>query len=556
VRLWPRKQVYVDDLPKTHDLRFAALFVLLFVGLLAALYAVGFFVAGDRLARGTSVAGVEIGGMREDEARARLQAELVPRLSAPVTVTAAGKTFTIDGDRAGISLDVDATVQRGLGNSRWDPTHMLDVVMGGAEIAPVIDTDQMRLDRVLARIADAVEVAPVDSRVAFPGGRPAVAEGHDGRRLDLAAAADRLETSVLNGDDEVDLPVVAVRADVGANQARRFAAGPAARAVSGPIRVRIADVTRTIGVGVFAPALRTESDDGKLALTADDAVLRSRSRGILASLPHHPSNARIMFRNGRPVVVPSVSGVTVAAADWSAAVLSAAQRVGDRRIAQTRVTPDVPAFTTFDARRLKIDRRLASVTVPIGSGVDVSAARAAARRLDGAVLRPRDDFSFLSRVGARDQAAATVVASAVYDAAFRAGMENIYRSAPTVAVVGAEPGLDASVATSVELAWVNQTPYGVYVRAVVSGGRRPALTVALWGHPYWTVQVESSGRYNVVRPGTIHLAAQGCHPRRGVAGFDVDVSRTMTRPGEKARVDRTHSHYVPLDAISCGGRAR
>jgi vancomycin resistance protein YoaR len=554
MRLWPRKQVYVDDLPRTHDLRFAALFMVLFLGLLAALYAVGFFVAGDRLARGASVAGVDIGGMREDDARTRLEAELIPRLSQPITATALGKTFTIDGRQAGFSLDIDATLRRGLGDSRWDPRHMFDVVMGGEAIDPVIDTDQPRLVRVLSRVARAIEVKPVDSRVAFPGGRPQVAEGHDGVQLDFNAAAAALQAALLSGERDVALPVVSVRADVGGNEARRFAAGAAARAVSGPVRIRVADVVRAVGIGVFAPALRTESANGRLALTIDAGVLRGRSRAVLASLPHHPSNARITFRDGHPVVVPSISGVSVAPADWSAAVLSAAQRQGDHRIAQARVTPDVPSFTSFDARRLKIDQRLATVTVPIGAGVDFSAAVSAARRLDGTLLRPRDDFSFLSRVGARDQAAAAVVASAAYDAAFRAGMENIYRSAPSVAVAGAEPGLDATIAPGTELAWVNQTPYGVYIRAVVSSSPQPTLTVAFWGHPFWTVRVESSGRYNVVPAGTLHLSGAGCQPRRGVDGFDVDVCRTLTRSGQQPRTDRTHSHYVPLDAISCAGR--
>ena len=329
MRLWPRRQVYVDDLPRTHDIRFAALFLVLVVVLFGALYTVGFFVAGDRLARGASVAGVDVGGMRADEARAHLQDELVPRLTEPVKATVLGKSFVLDGERAGISFDIDATLQRGLGSSRWDPTHMLDVVMGGEEIDPVVDIDETRLNRVLARVATAVEVAPIDAKVAFPGGQPTVTDGHDGVQLDVAAAADALREAVLAGDKEVALPVASVPADVGTDEARRFVDGAAARAVSGPVRVKIADVTRTVGIGVFAPALRAESEAGRLVLTVDQGVLAQRSRAIFATLPHHPVNAKIIFRSGRPSVVPSTSGVSVAPADWSKAVLVAV--AGPRR---------------------------------------------------------------------------------------------------------------------------------------------------------------------------------------------------------------------------------
>jgi vancomycin resistance protein YoaR len=554
MRLWPRKQVYVDDLPKTHDLRFAVLFLLLFGCLLGALYAVGFFVAGDRLARGSTVAGVDIGGMREPEARAKLEDELVPRLSQPVKATALGKTFTVDGERAGISFDVDATVHRGLGSSHWDPQHMLDVVLGGEAIDPVVDVDSARLNHFLGRIAAAVAVDPVDSRVTFPGGRPTVTLGHDGTRLDFAAAADALQDAILSGQRKVDLPVVSAPADISADEARAFAAGAAARAVSGPVRIRVADVTRTVGVGVFAPALRTSASGGRLTLTADATRLRHRSARILASLPHHPANARIAFRNGRPVVVPSRDGVGVTPADWAAAVLRAVSGHGAARVARAKVVPDTPRFATGDARRLRVDQRLASVTLPIRSGVDVAALRRAAARLNGSLLRPGDDFSFLARVGARDTVASTLLASAAYSAAFHAGMENIFRTSPNASVIGAAPGLDASVGPGVELAWVNHTPYGAYVRAVVSGGKRPEVTVALWGHRFWTVSVDSTPRYNVVRPQTQRLTGASCRPRRGIAGFDIDVSRTLSRPGQKARTEHTHSHYHPVDAIVCRGR--
>jgi vancomycin resistance protein YoaR len=552
MRLWPRKQVYVDDLPRTHDLRFAALFLLLFAALLGALYTVGFFIAGDRLARGASVAGVDVGGMRKDEARAQLEGELVPRLSKPIKVTAMGKTFTIDGDRTGIAFDIDATLDRGLGSSRWDPTHMLDVVMGGHAIDPVVDVDDARLDRLLERVAAAVQVAPVNSRVAFPGGRPTVTVGHDGSQLDFEASASTLQDAILAGDREVALPVESVPADVSADEARTFADRAAARAVSAPGRIKIADVTRTVGVGVFAPALRTSADGGALALSVDEKLLSHRSARIFASLPHHPTNARVSFRNGRPAIVPSRAGVSVPPADWAAAVLKAVEGRGANRVATASVTPDMPAFSTVEARHLKIDQRLATATVRVASGVDPGAVRAAAARLDGYVLRPSDDFSFLSRVGARDAAASSLVASAAYDAAFRAGMENIFRTAPHTSLIGGEPGLDAAIAPGVELAWVNHTPYGVYVRVVVSGGDRPEVTVALWGHPFWSVSVDSSGRYNVVQPGTHRLSGGQCQPRRGVAGYDIDVSRTLTRSGVAARSEHTHSHYDPVDAIVCG----
>jgi vancomycin resistance protein YoaR len=232
-------------------------------------------------------------------------------------------------------------------------------------------------------------------------------------------------------------------------------------------------------------------------------------------------------------------------------VLRAAQARGDGRTLRVRVTPAPPAFSTSDARRLRIHQRLATVTLPVASA-SPAGTRRAVRRLDGTLVRPNADFSLVRRIGSADDAAHAVVASAVYDAAFRAGMGRIARSAPRTSVVGSAPGLDATVRPDVDLAWVNETPYGVYVRAITTKVRgRPAVKVSLWGHRYWTVHVTTSGRYNVVSPHTVRESGPGCRARRGVSGFDVDVSRRITRTGERARVERTHSHYEPLDAIVC-----
>jgi vancomycin resistance protein YoaR len=342
-----------------------------------------------------------------------------------------------------------------------------------------------------------------------------------------------------------------VTPDVTSDEARAFVDNVAAAATSEPVRIRVADVVRVLPPRVFAPALRVKVADGDLALAVDSETLRARSAAVFDSLPHHPSNARIAFRDGRPVVVRSTSGVSVTRSDWAAAVLRAVSSRGADRVARARVTPDPPSFSTADARRLRIDERLATVTLPVPPRA-VDAVRTAAARLDGALVKPNGDFSFLRRVGVPDGGAEALTPTAVYSAAFDAGMGHIARTAPRSSVVGSDPGLDALVAGDADLAWVDETPYGVYVRATTSHGPGgETLTVSLWGHRYWSVTVSSSGRYNVVRPKTTRDSGRDCRPRRGVAGFDVDVSRRMAHASGAQRVERTHSHYEPVDAIVC-----
>ncbi|MEJ7690679.1 MAG: peptidoglycan binding domain-containing protein [Nocardioidaceae bacterium] len=196
MRLWPRRKVYVDDLPKTHDLRFATAFLLGFVVLVASLYGVGYFLAGDRLPAGTRVAGVDVGGMRAGEARTVLQSELVPRIGRPVKATVAGFEFELDPQESGLTLDIDATIDEALGGGPWDPRHMLQVVTGGGDVTPVVVVDAAEMRAALERIQRRVKRAPVDAKVTFPGGLPQVRYAEVGRALSFGASASRASRGV------------------------------------------------------------------------------------------------------------------------------------------------------------------------------------------------------------------------------------------------------------------------------------------------------------------------------------------------------------------------
>src|SRR5690606_3993715 len=82
------------------------------VAALGVAYGVLYFVAGDSLARGATVAGIDVGGMTPSEAEATLAEQLPGVVDAPVHLTMAdGETsFEIVPSEAGLTIDVPATV--------------------------------------------------------------------------------------------------------------------------------------------------------------------------------------------------------------------------------------------------------------------------------------------------------------------------------------------------------------------------------------------------------------------------------------------------------------
>src|SRR3954465_15191840 len=102
---------------KRAPLILSGLLVLLLIGGSLALYS---YDAGrdDLIAKGVSVAGIDVGGMRRAEATNLVQRRLAAPLDPPIRVRAGGHAFRLAVERAGITTDVGGMVAEAVSASR------------------------------------------------------------------------------------------------------------------------------------------------------------------------------------------------------------------------------------------------------------------------------------------------------------------------------------------------------------------------------------------------------------------------------------------------------
>src|ERR671939_679035 len=91
--------------------------VVLVVGGGAAAYALD-RARSDELAHGVRIAGIDVGGMTTDEARAILERRIVPRVGRPVVVVDGTRRFTLTTDQAELHVDVARMVRTAHERSR------------------------------------------------------------------------------------------------------------------------------------------------------------------------------------------------------------------------------------------------------------------------------------------------------------------------------------------------------------------------------------------------------------------------------------------------------
>ena len=545
--------------------------------LLVGLYAAAAALVGGQLAAGTRVADVSVGGLAPSEATRLLREELRPRATRPIAVTVDGRDATLDPARAGLGLDVEATVERAAGGSLLDPRTLWDAFFGGDLVAPVVRVDQQRLIAALRGLDRRTGTDSVEPRVTFDEGEPVVRRPRGGARLDVGRAAAAVRAAWLVDDGPVELPVTQSTPAVGAAALRAAMRETVRPLVSAPITLRLPDRDVRLTPDRYAPAVTVEVVDGRLATVVDEPQLVRRIGTIVRSAQQLPRPASVRLVDGRPRIVPARAGVQVGPQAFARAVLSAAGPERDRT-ARVRGTPSRPAFTTADARDLGIDRVVGSFTTsyPHAAYRNTNIGRAA-QLINGTVLRPGETFSLNDTVGERTAANGFVkgfiisggvyaedlgggvsqVATTLFNAAFFAGLEDVEHKPHSFYIDRYPVGREATVAWPyVDLAFRNDTDHGVLVQTYIRPSRPGGtgeMHARIWSTRTWDIRSRTSGRYDLTAPGTQVIRGAGCVPTSGYGGFDVDVHRDFYRPGSNRRVrtELFHTTYVPLDTVIC-----
>ena len=181
-------------------------FILLAVALAVMIFgSVGVYAydaGNDEIAEGITAAGIDIGGLTEEEAREKLTRELAYDIERPVKVKARGRTFTLKPEDAKIRTNVDAMVERAVERSRDGNviSRTMRQITGGEvhEDIPVrITFSKPAVKALVKRVARKTEQPARDASVSFSGGGIQPVAGRNGRRIDAGRLQGQIEAALV-----------------------------------------------------------------------------------------------------------------------------------------------------------------------------------------------------------------------------------------------------------------------------------------------------------------------------------------------------------------------
>ena len=203
---------------------FVGALVVALLGLAVAAYAYD-HSRRDVIAKGVSIAGVDVGGLRPAAAQAKVSAALLAPLDRPIEVRYGAHVWHLSGRAAGVTVDTAALVSQALAVSRQGDifARVARDLTGGAvhrDIPMRISYSHAAVRRLTARVRARVNRAAVDASVTPAAGGLREVSGHDGLWVDGTALAVGVERALTQGSAPrtIEVPTRVVRPRVGTAQ--------------------------------------------------------------------------------------------------------------------------------------------------------------------------------------------------------------------------------------------------------------------------------------------------------------------------------------------------
>ncbi|MEW2086593.1 VanW family protein [Streptomyces sp. NPDC005283] len=546
---------------------------------LGGLYVAG-LVAGDDIAEGTKVRGVDIGGMDRAEAQHVLNRKLGPLFAAPVALKIGDRTEMADPGALGLSLDTATTVDHAA-SAGSDPVTAIGRLFasGGRDVEPAVRVHAHQSRAGINRIAAATERQARDGSIAFDKGRAMAVPPVTG----VAVIADKALAAIRDGylrttphPAPVVMPVRQTQPHIGPQETERAMKEFAQPAMSGPVTVTLADkriavAPATLGRHLTMKPLgrnRLVPNLDSKGLFADPAVsrpVRDASQG--------PRDAVLRLDGEDRVVVSQDSSVGrhVTAKAFGQAVVPLLTRSGPARTGEIASAEVQPKLTSAAVQRLGIKEKVSSFTVafPAAPYRSTNIGRAV-ELINGSVVLPGQEWSLNRTVGERTKdngfvdgiminngqyvkspgGGVSAVATTMYNAIFFAGVKPVEHGAHSFYIERYPEGREATVAWgTLDLRWINDSGHAIYIKAESTD---TSVTITFLGtKKYDEIRATKGPRTNITPPGTRTGSGPQCEVQSPLEGFDVSVGRVFVQGGREIKSEDFKTHYTPRDKVTC-----
>jgi vancomycin resistance protein YoaR len=546
---------------------------------------------------GVTVGGMHVGGMTSERALAELRPVYESRMERPLRVDFAGTVRQERLEELGATLSVQSAVDAAFSVGRSDGWReqlvaQLDAFLNGYLVdAPAINLDRAKLRDYVSAAAAEVDRPVRDAQLEIKDDLSLhVTSSVIGRKMDVDAGVQAMQTAILGGAASVNLPVLETQpkrtdADIAT------AVGDLTALLSGPARLEFQGREWGLSAMEIRDLITVGERPGSsvLVVSLRDEPLKKMVDGIAGEIDQKKVDARFDWNGGDLKMLRPGQDGRMVDRDRALGALVAAMK-GEQRVVALPVEVTRAAGDSIDPKQLGITEQIEfGRTALSGSAEKVHNVKLATSRLNGVLLAPGATFSFNEELGpttlksgfqtgfaisVNDGQMQTIpsvaggicqVATTLLHAVFWAGyqIEQRYPHLYWIPNYGQPPrgmvGLDATVDDPyLDFKFTNNTDNFLLIQ---SRAENNVVEFALYGQkPNWKVEVEGPIITDVVKADpkmVIEYEPSWLESRRvqveaAQDGMKVRIIRRVTSGGE-VRTLELKSDYRPSRNVTLVG---
>lgn len=559
-----------------------------------------------RFYSGVRVWGVDLSGLKPEEAGLALSTAFNYPQSSAFTFTDGDQTWTATPAQLGVTFDLPATLLAAYrvgrsGNILADLQAQWEAWYFGAQMAPLVAYDESRAQAYFNAMAGEVFLPTLEAILQANGTEVTTTPGQIGRQLDVAAMTEAVRPALYSLTSAelpllfVETPPLVLDASAQAAAAQAIVSQPLTLVIAAPVAGDPAPWV--IDQALLASWLRVQRvqdtpNSARFEVALDAGALRAYLEPLAEPLLRESANARFIFNDETrqlDILRPSQAGRALDI-DATLRLINEELAKGNHTIALVFQTTQPEAPDTKTAADLGITELVSEQsTYFVGSSAErVNNVKVAAARFHGLLVPPNAVFSFGDGLGdvSLDSGFAEAliifggrtirgvgggvcqVSTTVFRAAYFGGYPIVERWSHAYRVGYYErgdpgawsgPGLDATVFTPlVDFKFQNDTPYWLLMEVYINEAAGRITWKFYSTSDGREVQVSAADVDNVV-PAPEPLYEEDSDLPTGTIrqvdyaaeGADVTIVRTITRDGVVINTGEAPltTHYQPWRAI-------
>ncbi|MGB3633333.1 MAG: peptidoglycan binding domain-containing protein [Rubrobacteraceae bacterium] len=419
--------------------------------------------------RGVKVAGVSVGGETLQEARDLVGDRLSRETPEEIRLVGSGENAALGSEELGIDFQLESTVDRAyeVGRTGWIGHRISERFRASLGMVDVdanaeFDTDLVR--NVVGDLASGTNQEPQNAVISLSGTEAQVQESQAGFKLDQAATVDNVRQAIGNLNGEAKIAGGPAEPKISTSDAED-ASARIDQAIEEPLVLEAGDQSWNLAPEQVAQLLAVTEGDSGVNVGINAEQLRVLLPDMYKDLQTEPKDAGFEFVDDNVKVVPAQPGKQVAQ-DKLAKELNGGLFDGQHTFEVPLNDGRQPELTTEKAESLKPTERLGKFDTNYEMVDDPDGNRTynldiAADAIDQTLLAPGEVFSVNDKVSQLDYKEAKVfqegliqyaeggglcqVASTLYVAATRAGLEIVERHPHYAMLEYIKPGFDSTV---------------------------------------------------------------------------------------------------------------